>query len=179
MQQQAQQQMFDSIGGAIDNLFGAYMQREEKVAKGKAMKNVFGVIAPSLGMDENTLKQLTGELKNPMDWYNFGEQVAPMIPSMINATLAQGRMGIQQNAPYVDQMLDNQKDVAGGKATWTPGGGGGGGNTPAPVEPPLPGEEPLNPPPAVTAPGPVANPITDASRQRAMTWWQKRSQGGP
>jgi hypothetical protein len=106
-----------------------------------------------------------------MDWYNARETMAPLLPALINAQLTQGRMGIQKQAPYVDQMLENQRDVAGGKKTGSPGGGGG---RPAPVEPALP-----EPPPAVVAPGPAANSVTDADRQRAMGWWQKRSQGGP
>ena len=175
MQQQAQQQMFDSIGGAIDNLFGAYMQREEKVAKGKAMKNVFGVIAPSLGMDENTLKQLTGELKNPMDWYNFGEQVAPMMPSMINATLAKDRMGIQQNAPYVAADIKNQQNIAGGNvphgSMGVPRPPSGMGN----VEPDLPvADEDL---PAVNTPAAVAPmqiPGGDESMRRYNEWKRQR-----
>lgn len=89
-----QQQTADNISGALDNLLGTYVQAEEKKAKGRAMKNVFGVIAPSLGMDEATLKNLTGNLKSDNDWYNFGAEMGPMLPSLINAN--QGRMRMQQ-----------------------------------------------------------------------------------
>lgn len=109
-----EQAMFEGIGSAIDNLVGGYMQNEQKKATGKAFKNAFSVIAPSLGMDEATLKSLTGELKSPQDWADFGQTVAPFIPSMVNATLATGRMGIQRTgqqitagAPIVRQQITN------------------------------------------------------------------------
>ena len=175
MRQQQQQQMFDNIGGAIDNLLGGYIQNEEKKAKGRAMKNVFGVIAPSLGMDENTLKQLTGNLKSDKDWYNFGSEVGPMLPSMINATLAQGRMGIQQRAPYVEAGLKNKQNIAGGNV---PHGGMGVPRPPsgmANVEPDLPvDDEDL---PAVKTPAAVAPmqiPGGDESMRRYNEWKRQR-----
>jgi hypothetical protein len=165
-------QLGSDIGGALASIGNMYGEIEGNKAKGRAFKDVFKVIAPSAGIDLKQLETLTGgSLKNDMDWYNARETMAPLLPALINAQLTQGRMGIQKQAPYVDQMLDNQRDVAGGKKTWNPGGGGG---MPAPVEPALP-----EPPPAVVAPGPAANSVTDADRQRAMGWWQKRSQGGP
>ena len=172
LRQQQQMAMFDGIGSAIDNLVGGYMQNEQKKAQGKAFKNAFNVIAPSLGMDEATLKSLTGELKSPKDWADFGQTVAPFIPSMVNATLASGRMGIQQNQPYVNAGIQNSRDLASGKGTWQPSGT-------SPVEPTLPVADenlpPLDPPLAPSTPaGPTA-----PSLQRAAQWWQGRSKMGP
>jgi hypothetical protein len=117
--QAGQQQTMAGISGAIDNLMGAYMERESRIAKGKAMKNAFGVIAPSLGMDEATLQQFTGELKNPMDWYNFGETVGPFLPSAISASSIRNRVGAQQAAPAFRAQANAASQVAAGQGRMT------------------------------------------------------------
>lgn len=169
----------EQIFGALGQLAGVFQEQETMKASVKSGEQMLKMFGGQLGIDSKILSSPEYKSMGMRGQAALHGNLWGSLGAISNMRMANARFGLQQNAPYVDQLLDNQRDVAGGKATWTPGGGGGGGNTPAPVEPPLPGEEPLNPPPAVTAPGPVANPITDASRQRAMTWWQKRSQGGP
>jgi hypothetical protein len=166
-------QLGQDIGGALASVGQMYGAVEERKAKGRSFKKTLEVMGPALGMTTDKLKAAFGDVKSDFDYANLSDTLMPIIPAWINSTLASGRMGIQQNQPFVNAGLDNARDLAGGRGTFIPGGGGG---SPAPIEPPLPGEEPL---PAVTAPGLVANPITDTSRQRAQQWWQKRSQGGP
>jgi hypothetical protein len=167
-------QLGQDIGGALAGIGEMYGEIEGRKAKGRAFKDVFKVVGPTMGMSLEQLEGVAGgKIKSDMDWYNVRETMSPYMPSLINLQLGQDRLGVQRNQPLINTGLDNARDLAGGKGTFIPGGGGG---SPAPIEPPLPGEEPL---PAVTAPGPVANPITDTSRQRAQQWWQKRSQGGP
>ena len=106
----AQMQMADDIGSALVGLAGAYGEMEGNKAKGRAFKDAFKVIAPSAGIDMKQLEALTGgSLKNDMDWYNARETMAPLLPSLINARLVQGNMGIkqqgqqiQQNAPFTN-----------------------------------------------------------------------------
>ena len=115
-------QLGQDIGGALASIGNIYGELEGMKAKGRAFKKTMEVVGPSFGMTTDKLAAIAGtDLKNDMDWARFGETMMPMMPSLINATLAQGRMGIQQNAPYVDQMLDNQRDVGAGNQTITPG----------------------------------------------------------
>jgi hypothetical protein len=174
----AQMQMADDIGSALVGLAGAYGEMEGNKAKGRAFKDAFKVIAPSAGIDMKQLEALTGgSLKNDMDWYNARETMAPLLPSLINARLVQGNMGIkqqgqqiQQNAPYVAADIKNRQNIAGGNV---PHGGGGG---MAPVEPPLP---PYSPAPVSQPPAPSANPASsipggDESMRRYNEWKSKR-----
>ena len=174
----AQMQMADDIGSALVGLADAYGEMEGNKAKGRAFKDAFKVIAPSAGIDMKQLEALTGgSLKNDMDWYNARETMAPLLPSLINARLVQGNMGIkqqgqqiQQNAPYVAADIKNRQNIAGGNV---PHGGGGG---MAPVEPPLP---PYSPAPVSQPPAPSANPASsipggDESMRRYNEWKSKR-----
>ena len=111
--------LVDDIGGALVGLAGAYGEMEGNKAKGRAFKDAFKVIAPSAGIDMKQLEALTGgSLKNDMDWYNARETMAPLLPSLINARLVTGNMGIkqqgqqiQQNAPYVRAAATNAAAV--------------------------------------------------------------------
>jgi hypothetical protein len=158
-----------NIGEALKSVGGSFQDAREKYEEGKgiysAMQNV-SKIFPRLKSIMDGAENLPPAVQNAM-----ARNAVGMLGALSQFSIAELNNQTRQRAPYVDQMLDNQRDVAGGKATWTPGGGG---STPAPIEPALP-----EPAPAVVAPGPVASSVTDADRQRAMGWWQKRSQGGP
>lgn len=165
----------EQIFGALGQLAGAYSENRQLEAKASSYDDIGKILNTAMFKDNPDAAAAFGNLQKEKDARKkvMGyEALFSMVGPMSNMMMAQGRLGLQQQAPYVDQMLDNQRDVAGGKATWTPGGGG---STTAPIEPALP-----EPAPAVVAPGPVASSVTDADRQRAMGWWQKkRSQGGP
>ena len=158
-----------NIGEALKSVGGSFQDAREKYEEGQgiysAMQNV-SKIFPRLKSIMDGAENLPPAVQNAM-----ARNAVGMLGALSQFSIAELNNQTRQRAPYVDQMLDNQRDVAGGKATWTPGGGG---STPAPIEPALP-----EPAPAVVAPGPVASSVTDADRQRAMGWWQKRSQGGP
>ena len=111
--------MVDDIGGALVSLAGAYGEMEGNKAKGRAFKDAFKVIAPSAGIDMKQLEALTGgSLKNDMDWYNARETMAPILPSLINARLVQGNMGIKQQGQqlatdrmYTQEQLRREREI--------------------------------------------------------------------
>ena len=115
----AQMQMADDIGSALVGLAGAYGEMEGNKAKGRAFKDAFKVIAPSAGIDMKQLEALTGgSLKNDMDWYNARETMAPLLPSLINARLVTGKIGVQQQGQqlatdrmYTQEQLRRERDI--------------------------------------------------------------------
>jgi hypothetical protein len=115
MQQQQQQAMFEGISGALDSIVGGYMQREENKAKGRAFKDVFKVVSPTLGMSMEQLEGVAGgKLKTDLDWHRISQTMGPMMPSLINMQLGQQRMGVQRDqqaltagAPIIRQQITN------------------------------------------------------------------------
>lgn len=95
-----------NIGGALQSIGAMYGEVEGRKAKGRAFKDVFKVVAPSAGIDMKQLEQLNGgSLKNDMDWYNASETISPLLPSLINARLVSGKMGIQQQGQQIQQRM--------------------------------------------------------------------------
>lgn len=169
-------QLGSDIGGALASIGGIYGELEGMKAKGRAFKKTMEVVGPSFGMTTDKLAAIAGtDLKNDMDWARFGETMMPMMPSLINATLAHGRLGVQQNAPYVEAGLKNQQNIAGGNvphgSMGVPRPPSGMGN----VEPDLPvADEDL---PALTPPlgvVPQAIPGGDESMRRYNEWKRQR-----
>ena len=134
MQQQGAENLMAGVTSAMGSIAGSYMEAEERKAKGRAFKNTFNVMAPALNMTTEKLAQVVGteSLKNDNDWYRASEAFMPILPSLINLQLGQDRLGVQQQAPFLDAALKNKRDLGAGNV---PHGGGGG---MAPVEPPLP-----------------------------------------
>jgi hypothetical protein len=144
-------QMGQDIGGALAGIGQMYGEIEGRKAKGRAFKDVFKVVSPSMGISMEQLEAVSGgKLKNDMDWYNVSETISPLMPSMINAQLVGNKLGVQQQQPFVNAGLKNAANIAGGNATYTPPAGM------APVEPPLPTGGPA---PVDVAPAPVASGI--------------------
>ena len=108
-----------NIGNALQAIGGMYGEIEARKAKGRAFKDVFKVVAPSAGIDMKQLEQLTGgSLKNDMDWANASETISPILPSLINARLVTGKMGIQQQGQqlatdrmYTQEQLRRERDA--------------------------------------------------------------------
>ena len=104
-----------NIGNALQTIGGMYGEVEARKAKGRAFKDVFKVVSSSAGIDMKQLEQLTGgSLKNDMDWANASETISPLLPSLINARLVTGNMGIkqqgqqiQQNTPFTNAGIKN------------------------------------------------------------------------
>jgi hypothetical protein len=113
MRNAPQQQMMENIGSSIESLMGSYVEGQQKRAAGKAYKTAFGVLGPALGMDEATLKSLTGELKSDADWADFGSTMGPFIPSIANAQLGRSRLGVQQGLPAATAGIKNATNIAG------------------------------------------------------------------
>ena len=117
-----------NIGNALQTIGGMYGEVEARKAKGRAFKDVFKVVAPSAGIDMKQLEQLTGgSLKNDMDWANASETISPLLPSLINARLVQGNMGIKRDQqvltaalPEIRAGAEAEADVAAGKAPYRP-----------------------------------------------------------
>lgn len=99
----------NSIGSALTSIADTYSEVQSRKAKGKAFKDVFKVVAPSAGIDMKQLEELNGgSLKNDMDWYNASENIAPLLPSLINLQLGQMNnttrrqgMGVQTAMPGI------------------------------------------------------------------------------
>ena len=162
-QQVQAQQNTQNMMGAIGDIAGAYMKSEEQMAKGRAFKNTFKVLAPALNMTTDKLAQVVGteSLKNDNDWFHASEAFMPILPSLINLQLGQDRLGVQQQAPFLDAALKNKRDLGAGNV---PHGGGGG---MAPVEPPLPPMSqagPVDQAPSAAAPQAPSMPGGQASR---------------
>ncbi len=129
-----------NIGGALASIGNIYGEMEGRKAKGRAFKKTLEVMGPSLGMTTDKLKAAFGDIKSDMDYANLSDTLMPIMPAWINSTLASGRMGIQQNQPFINAGLDNAADIAAGKGTFVPGGGSGNIDRSGmpPVEPDLP-----------------------------------------
>ena len=164
MQQQGAENLMAGVTSAMGSIAGSYMEAEERKAKGRAFKNTFNVMAPALNMTTEKLAQVVGteSLKNDNDWYRASEAFMPILPSLINLQLGQDRLGVQQQAPFLDAALKNKRDLGAGNV---PHGGGGGGM--APVEPPLPPMSqagPVDQAPGAASPQAPSMPGGQASR---------------
>jgi hypothetical protein len=109
----------ENIGGALAGIGQMYGEIEGRKAKGRAFKKTLEVMGPSLGMTTDKLKAAFGDLKNDMDYYNASEMLMPVLPSWINATLGQQRIGVQQAAPAFRAQTNAASQVAAGQGRMT------------------------------------------------------------
>jgi hypothetical protein len=159
----------ENVAKAIADIGAGFQERESKKAKGRAFRGFMEVIGPSIGMDTAKLASISGKdsLKGDLDWYRASEMITPILPAMVNATLANGRAGFTAG-------LRNRADVAAGEGTVTlpsnppPYGGV--------VDPPLPEADPAGaetlPPVRTSMPSPDAMSAADS-------WWKNKSSGSP
>jgi hypothetical protein len=144
-------QLGQDIGGALAGIGEMYGEIEGNKAKGRAFRDMFKVVGPTIGMSLEQLEGVAGgKIKSDMDWNNVRETMTPFLPALINLQLGQDRLGVQRNQPFVNTGLKNAANIAGGNATYTPPA------DMAPVEPPLPTGGPA---PADVTPAPVASGI--------------------
>lgn len=105
--------LVNDIGGALVSLAGAYGEMEGNKAKGRAFKDVFKVISPSMGMSLEQLESVSGgKLKSDTDWYNASQVFQPMMPALINRQYNDQRLGVQQNRPIIDAGIKNANTQA-------------------------------------------------------------------
>lgn len=99
-------QLGQDIGGALAGIGQMYGEIEGRKAKGRAFKDVFKVVSPSMGISMEQLEAVSGgKLKNDMDWYNVSETIAPLMPSMINAQLVGNKLGVQRQIPITQNII--------------------------------------------------------------------------
>jgi hypothetical protein len=113
---QGMSQLGGNIGSALMDIGKAYKEDAEQRAGGKAFKNVFGVIAPSLGINQEQLSNLFGkDIKTDKDWYHAATVLNPLLPSMVTARAYQTRLDQTQAAataaPIARLYNDNQKKI--------------------------------------------------------------------
>jgi len=116
---QSMGQMGQDIGGALAGIGQMYGEIEGRKAKGRAFKDVFKVVSPSMGISMDQLEAVSGgKLKNDMDWYNVSETISPLMPSMINAQLVGNKLGVQQQGQqlatdrmYAQEQLRRERDA--------------------------------------------------------------------
>jgi hypothetical protein len=95
---QAMNQMGQDIGGALQTIGGMYGEIEGQKAKGRAFKDVFKVVSPSLGISMEQLESVAGgKIKSDRDWFQVSEMMMPMMPALINMQLGQQRIGVQRD----------------------------------------------------------------------------------
>jgi hypothetical protein len=127
-------QLGQDIGGALASIGGIYAEGQQVKSDAKIYGDLIKFAAPVLGDNKGEmLKAYNG--MDTRDQANFGRL---LFGGGTFATMSQGynfgqRIGVQQGQPFVNAGLDNARDLAAGKGTYTPTGGGM-----APVEPPLP-----------------------------------------
>jgi hypothetical protein len=105
------------IGESLASIGEMYGEIESQKAKGRAFKDVFKVVSPSLGISMEQLEGVAGgKIKRDRDWYQVSEMMGPMMPSLINMQLGKDRLGVQQNqqalnSPGARALVSNQQDV--------------------------------------------------------------------
>jgi hypothetical protein len=115
-------QLGQDIGGALAGIGEMYGEIEGNKAKGRAFKDVFKVVGPTMGMSLEQLEGVAGgKIKSDMDWYNVRETMSPFLPALINLQLGQDRLGVQRNQPFINTALDDMANTASGNRTVTPG----------------------------------------------------------
>jgi tRNA A37 threonylcarbamoyladenosine synthetase subunit TsaC/SUA5/YrdC len=125
MQQQGAENLMAGVTSAVGSIAGSYMEAEERKAKGRAFKNTFNVIAPSLNMTTDKLAQVVGteSLKNDNDWYQASEAFMPILPSLINLQLGQDKLGVQQDQQQLSARMPDLRNQATNTATVVGQGG--------------------------------------------------------
>jgi hypothetical protein len=172
-------QLGQDIGGALAGIGEMYGEIEGNKAKGRAFRDMFKVVGPTIGMSLEQLEGVAGgKIKSDMDWNNVRETMTPFLPALINLQLGQDRLGVQRNQPFVNAGLDNARDLAGGKGTFVPGGDSGNIDRSGmpPVEPDLPiGDDFL--PPVQRGAGMQNNITRFAPSQKSVSAAQNWSAG--
>ena len=101
------------IGGALAGIGEMYGEIEGRKAKGRAFKDVFKVISPSLGISMEPLEAISGgKIKSDMDWANVSDTISPWIPSIANSQLGRYKLGVQQAAPVARAITQNATNIA-------------------------------------------------------------------
>jgi hypothetical protein len=123
MQQEQQRYNQALLMQGISDMAGTYAENKAKKAKGSAYKKAFDVVGPSLGMDEDTLKQFSGQFKNDNDWYEFGETMFPSLGMVSNLRMANRNAGIRENQQALSARMPGLRNAATAQAQMASGQG--------------------------------------------------------
>jgi hypothetical protein len=113
-------QMGQDIGGALASIGGMYGEIEGQKAKGRAFKDVFKVVSPSLGISMEQLEAVSGgKIKSDRDWFQVSEMMGPYMPSLINAQMYNRGLSAKQAAPLAKAQYGAASQVAAGQGRVT------------------------------------------------------------
>jgi hypothetical protein len=113
-------QLGQDIGGALASIGGMYGEIEGQKAKGRAFKDVFKVVSPSLGISMEQLEAVSGgKIKSDRDWFQVSEMMGPYMPSLINAQMYNRGLSAKQAAPLAKAQYGAASQVAAGQGRVT------------------------------------------------------------
>lgn len=163
--QEFMQGQMENVMGGLQQLAGAYSENKQLEAKASSYDDIGKILNTAMFSQNPDAAAAFGNLqkeKDPRKKVMGYDQLFSLVGPMSNMMMAQGRLGVQQQAPFLDAALKNKRDLGAGNV---PHGGGGGGM--APVEPPLPPMSqagPVDQAPGATSPQAPSMPGGQASR---------------
>jgi hypothetical protein len=113
-----------NIGNALSDIADRYTERKELEAKASSYDDIGRIIGTAMFSENPDAMGALGNLqkeKDPRKKVMGYEQLFSLVGPMSNAMMARGRLGVQQNQPFVNAGLDNAANIAGGNLTVTPG----------------------------------------------------------
>jgi hypothetical protein len=104
------------ISEALKTVATAYTDSAKTKAEGRAFKQVFGVVAPAMGISEEQLKEISKGMKDDNDWAAFGRAQTGSIGSLIQHNMY---------GPNAQRDRGNPRpiDTASGMVVWNPNTG--------------------------------------------------------
>lgn len=150
-QQAQQQQNMQNVMGGLQQLAGAYSENKQLEAKASSYDDIGKILNTAMFSQNPDAAAAFGNLqkeKDPRKKVMGYDQLFSLVGPMSNMMMAQGRLGVQQQAPFLDAALKNKRDLSTGQGTYgTPSGQ-------TPVEPPMPtgGSAPIDVAPASVVP---------------------------
>ena len=112
-----QEQIFSALG----QLAGVFQEQETMKASVKSGEQMLKMFGDQLGIDSKILSSPEYKSMGMRGQAALHGNLWGSLGAISNMRMANARFGLQQQAPYVDQYLDNQKDVGAGNQTITPG----------------------------------------------------------
>jgi hypothetical protein len=145
--QENQQQQMNQVFSAMGQLAGAYNDQENMKATVKSGEKLLDVMGPSFGMTADKLKEFDYSNMSMREKAMFHQGWQGNFATMSQAHNFGNRLGVQQDQPFVNQGLQNARNLGAGNV---PYGAADPANTvPLPTDDPLPAV--ASTPPAVTA----------------------------
>jgi hypothetical protein len=117
-------------GGMLGSIIGSYAQKEQDKSDSKIYGNLMKIVAPAFGKDGDSMLEQWNSLESDRDRAQFGGtlfsslgQISNMYMANRNAGIREQGQQIQQDRPFLDASLKNQRDLSAGQGTYgTPRG---------------------------------------------------------